>query len=186
MLAEALGADRREPQVGDERELRAGALERSRAHVLGAGVAALEEVLGLLGERAVGVPGARVREQRGEGGEGQRLVQIPDDGVGAPDARELRRERGAERGRAAVRGVDVEPQALARTDVGDRLERVEGAGRASCRRSPRPRSDAVRGVRAAAISARSASGRMRKRSSLSTAIAPPAPKPMICAARAVE
>ncbi len=41
-------------------------------------------------------------------------------------------------------------------------------------------------LRAAAISARSASGRMRKRSSLSTAIAPPAPKPMICAARAVE
>ena len=84
-----------------------------------------------------------------------------------------------------MRGVDVQPQPLRGADVGDLVERVErpvdvvpavattaiGAARAS---------------RAAAISAMSAAGRMRKRSSVSTAIAPASPKPMIWAARDVE
>ena len=60
--AEPVGADGREAEISDQRELRAGAFERARSHVLVARVAAAEEVLGLLGERPIGVARARVRE----------------------------------------------------------------------------------------------------------------------------
>ena len=59
---QALGADGREAEVGHQGELRTSALQRARAHVLGARIAAAEEILGLLGERAVCVARARVRE----------------------------------------------------------------------------------------------------------------------------
>ena len=56
------------------------------------------------------------------------LVGVEGDRVGALDPREQPASLLAQPERPAVRGVDVEPQAVPVHDVGDRCHRVDGAG----------------------------------------------------------
>ena len=54
----------------------------------------------------------------------QPLVRIEGDGVGAPQARQAGAAALGDDGRRAVRAVDVEPEAFAGADVGQRNERI--------------------------------------------------------------
>ena len=86
------------------------------------------EVVGTDPERLAEHAHVPQQQRPGAVGDEERLVRVDDQGVGATETGEDLTALGAEREQAAVGRVDVQPELLGRRDVGDRLERVDGAG----------------------------------------------------------
>ena len=180
-----LGAEAADQDPELERAEAAAELDPVLVEVVDLALVAACEVLRHEAERVAERLGLPEQQQRGVERREHPLVRVDHDRVGALPAGEQAAVLGGERHRAAVGGVDVQPEPLALADLRDRVGGID----ARRRRRAQRRDDAERppaGPRSSRSPAPSRSARIRYASSAGIRRTPRRPIPATIAAFSIE